>query len=156
MIAAMADPHYIENSNAIEQYREAVHAFGHRHVFETDESLAQTVGNASASTADAPLGAATLGNAADDSNALASSTTPTDNGTPADNNAPTASDTPTSDVPTNNDTEHALDAAATQLTRANEETGDFLRRRTTQLLADVLYTSSNLMRNSFAMSDRWA
>lgn len=87
---------------------------------------------------------------------MASSTTPTDNGTPADNNAPTASDTPTSDVPTNNDAEHALDAAATQLTRANEETGDFLRRRTTRLLADVLYTSSNLMRNSFAMSDRWA
>ncbi|MBW3082583.1 C69 family dipeptidase [Bifidobacterium phasiani] len=163
MIAAMADPHYIENSNAIEQYREAVHAFGHRHVFETDEALAQTVGNASATVADAPLGAATPGNAADDSNALASNATPTDNGTPVDNNTPADNNStaasgsiPTSGMPTNNDAEYALDAASATLTRANEETGDFLRRRTTQLLADVLYTSSNLMRNSFAMSDRWA
>ena len=36
MIAAMADPHYIECSNAIEQYAEQVRSFGHRHVFDTD------------------------------------------------------------------------------------------------------------------------
>jgi dipeptidase len=32
---------------------------------------------------------------------------------------------------------------------------EYLRSRNTKLLGDVLYTSSNLMHNSFAMSDRW-
>ena len=42
------------------------------------------------------------------------------------------------------------------LERANAEMADYLRVHTTTLLNDVLYTSSNLMHNSFAMSDRWA
>ena len=95
MIAAMADPHYIECSNAIEQYAEQVRSFGHRHVFDTDAALA--------------------GAGATD----------------------------------------GMDAAATRLTEANEVMAAYLRERTVRLLADVLYTSSNLMRNSFAMSDRW-
>ena len=37
----------------------------------------------------------------------------------------------------------------------NGEMADFLLKRNTKLLGDVLYTSSNLMHNSFAMSDRW-
>ena len=48
-----------------------------------------------------------------------------------------------------------MDAAAARLTEANEVMAAYLRERTVRLLADVLYTSSNLMRNSFAMSDRW-
>ena len=32
---------------------------------------------------------------------------------------------------------------------------EYLRKHATTLLNDVLYTSSNLMHNSFAMSDRW-
>ena len=95
MIAAMADPHYIECSNAIEQYAEQVRSFGHRHVFETDEAMGAL---------DAAAG---------------------------------------------------MDAAAARLTEANEAMAENLQRRTTELLASVLYTSSNLMRNSFAMSDRW-
>ena len=95
MIAAMADPHYIECSNAIEQYAEQVRSFGHRHVFDTDAALA--------------------GAGATD----------------------------------------GMDAAAARLTEANEVMAAYLRERTVRLLADVLYTSSNLMRNSFAMSDRW-
>ena len=42
------------------------------------------------------------------------------------------------------------------LEAANDEMADYLREHTTKLLNDVLYTSSNLMHNSFAMSDRWA
>ena len=91
MIAAMADPHYIECSNAIEQYAEDVRSFGHRHVFTTDEAMYKT----------------------------------------------------------------DPDEVTATLTAANEAMAQYLRTRTARLLADVLYTSSNLMRNSFAMSDRW-
>ena len=42
------------------------------------------------------------------------------------------------------------------LEAANDGMADYLREHTTKLLNDVLYTSSNLMHNSFAMSDRWA
>ena len=42
-----------------------------------------------------------------------------------------------------------------RLAAANDEMADYLRSRNTKLLGDVLYTSSNLMHNSFAMSDRW-
>ena len=42
-----------------------------------------------------------------------------------------------------------------RLAAANDEMADYLRKRNTKLLGDVLYTSSNLMHNSFAMSDRW-
>ena len=42
------------------------------------------------------------------------------------------------------------------LEAANDEMADYLREHTTKLLNDVLYTSSNLMHNSFAMSDRGA
>ena len=42
-----------------------------------------------------------------------------------------------------------------RLAAANDEMAEYLRSRNTKLLGDVLYTSSNLMHNSFAMSDRW-
>ena len=60
---------------------------------------------------------------------------------------------------------HGRSMAATAMRRmcmadvleaANDEMADYLREHTTKLLNDVLYTSSNLMHNSFAMSDRWA
>jgi dipeptidase len=44
----------------------------------------------------------------------------------------------------------------TVLEQANDDMADYLREHTTKLLNDVLYTSSNLMHNSFAMSDRWS
>ena len=40
------------------------------------------------------------------------------------------------------------------LEQANQRIADYLRSQTQELLGKVLYTSSNLMRNSFAMSDR--
>ena len=42
-----------------------------------------------------------------------------------------------------------------RLAAANDEMAEYLRSCNTKLLGDVLYTSSNLMHNSFAMSDRW-
>ncbi len=42
-----------------------------------------------------------------------------------------------------------------QTAATNEEMAEYLRTHNTKLLDDVLYTSSNLMHNSFAMSDRW-
>ena len=46
-------------------------------------------------------------------------------------------------------------AVPSVLEAANERTADYLREHTAKLLDSVLYTSSNLMHNSFAMSDRW-
>ncbi|MBT1181394.1 C69 family dipeptidase [Bifidobacterium sp. CP2] len=48
------------------------------------------------------------------------------------------------------------DDVTAALEAANDEMAAYLRKHTTTLLNDVLYTSSNLMHNSFAMSDRWA
>ncbi|MBT1173106.1 C69 family dipeptidase [Bifidobacterium sp. MA2] len=42
------------------------------------------------------------------------------------------------------------------LAAANDRMAGYLERHARKLLNDVLYTSSNHMRNSFAMSDRWA
>ena len=52
--------------------------------------------------------------------------------------------------------EKDVQGVADALEAANDEMADYLREHTTKLLNDVLYTSSNLMHNSFAMSDRWA
>ncbi|KFI68120.1 C69 family dipeptidase [Bifidobacterium magnum] len=46
-------------------------------------------------------------------------------------------------------------AVRAALTAANDRMGEFLQKRTAKLLYDVLYTSSNLMHNSFKMSDHW-
>lgn len=47
-------------------------------------------------------------------------------------------------------------SAVAVLAESNDEMGEYLREHATKLLNNVLYTSSNLMHNSFAMSDRWA
>lgn len=52
-------------------------------------------------------------------------------------------------------TENAGSATIARLQQSNEEMAEYLRTHVTKLLNDVLYTSSNLMHNSFAMSDRW-
>lgn len=128
LIAALADSHWYETTNIIEQYAEEVRVYGHRLVARTDEELdhgavsdadhrdrsaAHTDGEAEAPEVSAEESVAEL---------------------------------------------VAADAAAVcaVLETANQEMGEFLRKRTTKLLGDVLYTTSNLMHNSFAMSDRWA
>ena len=49
----------------------------------------------------------------------------------------------------------AVEVVAGRLESANEDMAEYLRKHATTLLNDVLYTSSNLMHNGFAMSDRW-
>ena len=99
LIAALADAHFYETSNAIEGFSEDVRSFGHRLVERTDGELA--IGGAEA---DASAGSVSV---------------------------------------------------SVRLAAANDEMAGYLRSRNTKLLGDVLYTSSNLMHNSFAMSDRW-
>lgn len=99
LIAAIADAHFYETSNAIEGFSEDVRSFGHRLVERTDGELA--IGGAEA---DASAGSVSV---------------------------------------------------SVRLAAANDEMAEYLRSRNTKLLGDVLYTSSNLMHNSFAMSDRW-
>ncbi|PJM78983.1 dipeptidase [Bifidobacterium scaligerum] len=49
----------------------------------------------------------------------------------------------------------ARPAVQSALESANQQMADYLRVHTAKLLNDVVYTASNLMHNSFAMSDRW-
>ena len=127
LIAAIADAHFYETSNAVEGFSEDVRSFGHRLVERTDDALAiggsaTGAGGAGSGAGSAVGGSGSMSGAAVDSGSdgLAS---------------------PTS-VPA-------------RLAAANDEMAEYLRSRNTKLLGDVLYTSSNLMHNSFAMSDRW-
>ena len=99
LIAALADAHFYETSNAIEAFAENARVFGHRLVERTDAALEQERDE--------------------------------------------AADTPADEV------------VAGRLESANEDMAEYLRKHATTLLNDVLYTSSNLMHNGFAMSDRW-
>lgn len=107
LIAALADAHFYETSNAIEAFAEAARTYGHRLVERTDAVLRN------------------IGKDSDDS-AVGDSVAET-----------------------------AGEPIAGRLQAANDEMAEYLRTHATKLLNDVLYTSSNLMRNGFAMSDRW-
>ncbi|MBM6699180.1 C69 family dipeptidase [Bifidobacterium pullorum subsp. saeculare] len=97
IVAALADAHHTDNSNAIEHYREDVLAHGHAHMHATDRAVAADAAGSGAA---------------------------------------------------------AMDATAPALERANEAMASWLKARTSKLLGEVLYTTSNLMRNAFRMSDR--
>ena len=107
LIAALADAHFYETSNAIEAFAEAARTYGHRLVEHTDAALRN------------------IGKDSDDS-AVGDSVAET-----------------------------AGEPIAGRLQAANDEMAEYLRTHATKLLNDVLHTSSNLMRNGFAMSDRW-
>lgn len=53
------------------------------------------------------------------------------------------------------DVAEAAQPAQRALEQSNQQMADYLREHTTKLLNTVVYTASNLMHNSFAMSDRW-
>ena len=112
LIAALADAHFYETSNAIEEFAESARAYGHRLVERTDAELREMTAQSSASESQESAGAAEI-------------------------------------------TENASIAIIARLQQSNEEMAEYLRTHVTKLLNDVLYTSSNLMHNSFAMSDRW-
>ncbi|MFC2619132.1 MAG: C69 family dipeptidase [Bifidobacterium dentium] len=107
LIAALADAHFYETSNAIEAFAEAARTYSHRLVEHADAALRN------------------IGKDSDDS-AVGDSVAET-----------------------------AGEPIAGRLQAANDEMAEYLRTHATKLLNDVLYTSSNLMRNGFAMSDRW-
>ena len=112
LIAALADAHFYETSNAIEGFAESARAYGHRLVERTDAELREIAAQTSVSESQERAGAAEI-------------------------------------------TENASIAIIAKLQQSNEEMAEYLRTHVTKLLNDVLYTSSNLMHNSFAMSDRW-
>lgn len=100
IIAALADPHWADNSPHLDRYREDVLAFGHRHVAQVDREIEAG-------------GAGEVG-VADD----------------------------------------AVEGAVPALEAANERMAGWLKARTAKLLDEVLFTSSNLMRNGFRLSDK--
>lgn len=100
LIAALADAHFYETSNAVAAFAESARVFGHRLVERTDAALEQ-----------------------------------------ADRAQRSGQD--------------AGESVIARLEAANTEMAEYLRKHATKLLNDVLYTSSNLMHNGFAMSDRW-
>lgn len=112
LIAALADAHFYETSNAIEEFAESARAYGHRLVERTDAELREMTAQSNASESQ--------------------------------------KSTETAEI-----TEDASIAIIARLQQSNEEMAEYLRTHVTKLLNDVLYTSSNLMHNSFAMSDRW-
>lgn len=112
LIAALADAHFYETSNAIEEFAESARAYGHRLLERTDAESREMTAQTSASESQESAGAADI-------------------------------------------TENASIAIVARLQQSNEEMAEYLRTHVTKLLNDVLYTSSNLMHNSFAMSDRW-
>lgn len=138
LIAALADTHFFENDGLVEAYREEVQAYGHRHVAETDARLlrvAQAAGAGRETDADAAADTAAAG-------AGEGVLEPEGSGVAAPEAAVT--ETPVTDAP-----------VTELLQEANEAMARFLEGKTSRLLFDVLYTSSNLMNNSFAMSDKW-
>ena len=128
LIAVIADAHFYETNSLVEGYAEGVRAFGHRLVAKTDAQVTAQVANG-ADSADS----------ADD----------TDN---ADDDGVTG-DTGVGDV---GGVTVAANGVTATLETANDRMAAYLREHTTKLLDDVLYTSSTLMHNAFAMSDRWA
>ncbi|MFK3576675.1 C69 family dipeptidase [Bifidobacterium thermacidophilum] len=141
IIAALADPHYVSNSNAIEHYRENVMSHGHTHIARVDAALrGATSAGASAGTG-AGAGHAVSCADIEDVEGIKHS------GVRVDAPVGAADDAASGESA---DCRTACDA----LEQANQQMADYLRSQTQELLSKVLYTSSNLMRNAFAMSDR--
>lgn len=144
IIAALADPHYVSNSNAIEHYRENVMSHGHAHITRVDAALRGMTGAGVVAGAGAGAGAI-AGHAVscadiEDVEGIKHDAVRMD----GDSTAGTA------DGVGAGGSRMVCDA----LEQANQRMADYLRSQTQELLGKVLYTSSNLMRNSFAMSDR--
>ncbi|MFR0590710.1 C69 family dipeptidase [Bifidobacterium thermophilum] len=151
IIAALADPHYVSNSNAIEHYRENVMSRGHAHIACVDAALRGEAGVGVGVGAGAGAGHAVSCADIEDVEGIKHS------GVRMDETGGAVSDVANPANPADSaGSADAADADATcgALEQANQRMADYLRSQTQELLGKVLYTSSNLMRNSFAMSDR--
>ncbi|MFR0569732.1 C69 family dipeptidase [Bifidobacterium apri] len=163
IIAALADPHYVSNSNAIEHYRENVMSRGHTHIARVDAALRGAAGVGAGAGAGASAGHAVSCADIEDVEGIKHSGVHMDGASAAGVSAAGASGTAEMLDATDDASRaggagsaDAADADATcgALEQANQRMADYLRAQTQELLGKVLYTSSNLMRNSFAMSDR--
>lgn len=165
IIAALADPHYVSNSNAIEHYRENVMSRGHAHIARVDAALRGVAGVGVGVGVGAGAGAGHAVSCAgiEDVEGIKHSGVRMDGASAAGVSAAGASGTAEMLDATDDASRaggagsaDAADADATcgALEQANQRMADYLRAQTQELLGKVLYTSSNLMRNSFAMSDR--
>ncbi|WP_101454795.1 C69 family dipeptidase [Bifidobacterium thermophilum] len=142
IIAALADPHYVSNSNAIEHYRENVMSRGHTHIARVDAALRGAAG------AGAGAGHAVSCADIEDVEGIKHS------GVRMDETGGAVSDVANPANPADSAGSADADATCDALEQANQRMADYLRAQTQELLGKVLYTSSNLMRNAFAMSDR--
>ncbi len=141
IIAALADPHYVSNSNAIEHYRENVMSHGHTHIARVDAALRGATSAGASAGAVAGAGHAVSCADIEDVEGIKHSGVRVDAAVGAADDAASGESA---------DCRTACDA----LEQANRQMADYLRSQTQELLSKVLYTSSNLMRNAFAMSDR--
>ncbi|MFR0578479.1 C69 family dipeptidase [Bifidobacterium thermophilum] len=141
IIAALADPHYVSNRNAIEHYRENVMSRGHTHIARVDAALRGAAGAGASAGAGAGAGHAVSCADIEDVEGIKHSGVRVDTPVGATDDAASGESA---------DCRTVCDA----LEQANQQMADYLRSQTQELLSKVLYTSSNLMRNAFAMSDR--
>lgn len=163
IIAALADPHYVSNSNAIEHYRENVMSRGHAHIARVDAALRGATSAGASAGAGAGAGHAVSCADIEDVEGIKHSGVRMDGASAAGVSAAGASGTAEM-LDATDDASRAggagsadaadADATCDALEQANQRMADYLRAQTQELLGKVLYTSSNLMRNSFAMSDR--
>ncbi|NME62560.1 C69 family dipeptidase [Bifidobacterium thermophilum] len=148
IIAALADPHYVSNSNAIEHYRENVMSRGHAHIACVDAALRGAAGVGVGVGAGAGAGHAVSCADIEDVEGIKHS------GVRMDETGGAVSDVESPANPADSAGSADADATCDALEQANQRMADYLRAQTQELLGKVLYTSSNLMRNAFAMSDR--
>ena len=148
IIAALADPHYVSNSNAIEHYRENVMSRGHAHIARVDAALRGVAGVGVGVGAGAGAGHAVSCADIEDVEGIKHS------GVRMDETGGAVSDVESPANPADSAGSADADATCDALEQANQRMADYLRAQTQELLGKVLYTSSNLMRNAFAMSDR--
>ncbi|MFR0619064.1 C69 family dipeptidase [Bifidobacterium thermophilum] len=148
IIAALADPHYVSNSNAIEHYRENVMSHGHAHIARVDAALRGATGAGASAGAGAGAGHAVSCADIEDVEGIKHS------GVRMDETGGAVSDVESPANPADSAGSADADATCDALEQANQRMADYLRAQTQELLGKVLYTSSNLMRNAFAMSDR--
>ncbi len=171
IIAALADPHYVSNSNAIEHYRENVMSHGHAHIARVDAALRGVAGVGAGAGAGHAVSCADI----EDVEGIKHSGVRMDGVSAAGTSAAEVSGTDASAIGVAGtagsdglagttgaagigglgpaDAADA-DVVCGALEQANQQMADYLRAQTQELLGKVLYTSSNLMRNAFAMSDR--
>jgi dipeptidase len=166
IIAAIADPHFDDNADAIERYRENILVYGHRLVAQTDaqvtaSSTLQTTPSSAAVPSEVNAARVSSGTTEPSGTAVPSSTAHTANFTAVATGKFPSQQVSSETAGYGSMQSESLHPQASpainvpeMLANANETMAAYLRSRTNEFLSEVLFTSSNLMRNAFSMSDR--